>query len=190
MKNNSGFVLAESVVTAVFVLSFFTFIIVNMLPLIGEYESALNYDDIESKYNAHLIRKMLLRDDDCRTFNLVNLSLSSPYYEFNDDKICLYLKNQNYCRKLLSKDFLDVKKIIITGYTGENIKKLGTSNNTPFDRTLSDYIRTMPTYQPLPLSGDTLQRRLVVEFNDGRVTNIALYARYNASCLGGYKCEK
>ena len=91
---------------------------------------------------------------------------------------------------LLSKDFLDVKKIIITGYTGENVKRIGTGNDTPFDRTLSDYLRVMPTYQALPLSGDTLQRRLVVEFNDGRVTNIAIYARYNASCLGGYKCEK
>ncbi len=186
MKDKKGFVLAESVVTAVFVLSFFTFIIINLLPLIGEYESNLNYDDIESKYNTHLIRKMLLRDDDCRTFNLVNLSYF-PYYEFEGDDICLYLKNQAYCNKLLSKDYLDVKKIIITGYTGESIKNASVANS-PFDRTLSDYLKYMPVYKTTD-DASVIKARLIVEFNDGRITNTSITTNYNSSCIGGYKCE-
>lgn len=189
MKKKNAFVLAESVVTAVFVLSFFTFIIVNMLPLIGEYESSLNYDDVQSKYDTHLIRKMLLRDDDCRSFNLINLSMSNAYYEFNSDELCLYLKNQNYCKVLLSPQYLDVKKVIITNYTGESLKRIGTSQDSPFDRVLTDYLRYMPVYQSLPLGSDVMQRRIVVEFNDGRVTNTTIFVRYNSSCLGGYQCE-
>ncbi len=55
-KNNKGFVLVESIVVAIFVLAFLTFLVVNLLPLIGTYENGLNYDTIESRYGAHLIR--------------------------------------------------------------------------------------------------------------------------------------
>lgn len=187
MKEKKGFVLAESVVTAVFVLSFFTFIIINLLPLIGEYESNLNYDDIESKYNTHLIRKMLLKDDECRLFNLVNLSYY-PYYEFEGTDICLYLKNQAYCNILLSKKYLDVKKIVITGYTGESIKSIGMNDDSLFDRTLSDYLKYMPVYKTIS-DASVIKARLIVEFNDGRVTNTSIVANFNSSCVGGYKCE-
>ena len=63
-KNNSnGFVLVEAIITSIFVLGFFSFIISNLLPMVGEYEKSLDYDSISSKYDAHLIRKMILKDN-------------------------------------------------------------------------------------------------------------------------------
>ena len=98
--SNKGFVLVETIVAAVFVLSFFSFLIANLLPMVGEYEKVLDYDSIESKYDAHLIRKMILKDNSCRTKNLITLS-EDGYYEFDGTDICLYLENVNYCKKLL-----------------------------------------------------------------------------------------
>ena len=52
-KNNQrGFVLVEAIVVAVFVLSLFTFLFVNVVPLVGMYERRLNYDTIDGVYNA------------------------------------------------------------------------------------------------------------------------------------------
>ena len=36
--NRKGFVLVETIVTSVFILGLFTFVIANVLPIIGEYE--------------------------------------------------------------------------------------------------------------------------------------------------------
>ena len=41
MKNKKGFVLVETIVAAVFVLGLFSFIIANLLPLVGEYEKKI-----------------------------------------------------------------------------------------------------------------------------------------------------
>ena len=57
-KNKKGFVLVESIVAAVFVMAFSTFLIANLLPLVGEYEKSLKFDTVDAKYDAHLIRKI------------------------------------------------------------------------------------------------------------------------------------
>ena len=38
-RNEKGFLLAESIIVGVFVLSLFTFLFVNIIPLVGEYEN-------------------------------------------------------------------------------------------------------------------------------------------------------
>ncbi len=197
MKNNKAFVLAESIVTAVFVLSFFSFLIANLLPLVAEYEKNLSYDNVESKYNTHLIKKMLLKDDLCRVFNLVDFPLSDyslddsyqqVFYEFDKTDICLYLKNENYCKTLLSSEFLDVKKIIITEYNARSIKEISYGDNTPFDRMTNEYLKYMPEYKDDTLEADVIQRRLIVVFNDGTITNSALLVNIDSTCLGGNVC--
>ena len=141
MKNNKGFVLVESIVAAIFVIGLSTFLILNILPLVGEYEKILNFDSPDSKYDAHLIRKMLLMDEACRVHNILTFQDSDfvepgpasqckytnckkpKYYYFENDRICDFLEHSNYCRKLLSADYLGVSEIIITDYSG-SIPKL------------------------------------------------------------------
>lgn len=170
--NNKGFVLVESIVVSVFVLALFTFIIANILPLIGEYDKVRNYDSIESIYDAHMIRKMILKSDEQRVTNLVSLP-SEGYYLFEGQDICLYLSNIYYCKKLLSRDYLDVNKIIITDYviSDDFVKK-----SSQFDRTLREYIGQMQRYNNTGLSPTqyNYERRLIISFNDGRVVNIEL----------------
>ena len=84
VKNNKGFVLVESIVAAVFVMALSTFLILNIIPLVGVYEETLNFDTADSKYDIHLIRKMLLMDDDCIVSKLLTFGSSQSYYYFKD----------------------------------------------------------------------------------------------------------
>ena len=87
--NKKGFVLVEAIITSVFVLGLFAFIIANVLPIIGDYDKERNYDTIESIYDAHMIQKMLLRDDSTRLSNLLTLPLDNGdkgYYVFEGMK--------------------------------------------------------------------------------------------------------
>ena len=185
--NKKGFVLVETIVTAVFVLGLFTFLIANILPLVGDYERTLDYDSIESKYDAHLIRKMILKDNSCRTENLITLP-SKGYYEFNGTDLCLYLSNSNYCNKLLSDNYLAVEKIIITGYDTTSLKERASS----FNRALSEYIDYIPKYTNTVSFNSTqyfYKRRLIIVFKDGRITNIELLMNKDMSLnCGGATC--
>lgn len=173
--NNKGFVLVETIVTSVFVLGLFTFIIANIVPLVADYEKAADYDSVESVYDAHMIRKMLLKSDSLKLANLLSFTnVENRYYLFDGDEICFYVTNTNYCRKLLSRDFLDVRKIVITDYAiSDNFVAYAKKN---FERGLREYISQMQRYSNTStnISDYNFARRLIVVFNDGRITNIEL----------------
>ena len=57
--NNNGFVLAETLIVTVFLMVLFTMVYSNFYPLIGEYEKRENYDDVDSKYAAFWIKKLV-----------------------------------------------------------------------------------------------------------------------------------
>ncbi len=177
--NNKGFVLVESIVTSVFVLGLFTFIIANILPLIANYDKEVYYDSIDSIYDAHLIRKMILKNPDQRIANLVSFPDGKDYYIFDSTDICIYLANSNYCKKLLSRDYLDVSKIILTNYT---ISDSFVASSKGFDRLTREYIENMQRYNNTGYTGDN--KRIIVAFNDGRVTNIELMV----DGIGGATC--
>ena len=168
--NKKGFVLVETIVTSVFVLGLFVFIFANILPLIGDYDRIRDYDTIESVYDAHMIRKMILKSDSTRINNLVTFPSGQDYYIFNDDDICMYLSNKNYCIKLLSRDYLDVRKIIVTKFVTTSIKEKAST----FDRATAEYLKYIPKYDNAAMQAYSCQRRLIIEFNDGRFANIEL----------------
>ena len=50
IKNNEkGFVLAETLVVSVFIMTIFTLMYVNFYPLMAQYEKREFYDDLDSK---------------------------------------------------------------------------------------------------------------------------------------------
>ncbi len=172
--NKKGFVLVETIITSVFVLGFLTFIIASVLPIIGEYEKTRDYDSIDSIYDAHLIRKMILKSGDGEKIaKLLTLPTESGknYYLFDKDDICVYLTNENYCKKLLSREFLDVKEILITSY---EIKDAFVRTSKNFDRGLKEYIGQMQKYATNIPSEYNYANRMIVYFNDGRITNIEI----------------
>ena len=171
--NKKGFVLVETIITSVFVLGLFVFIIANILPVIGEYEKVGDYDSIESIYDAHLIRKMILKSDEEKVAKLLTLPVEDGknYYFFDKDDICVYLSNENYCIALLSRDYLDVKEIIVTSY---EIKDGFVSTSKNFDRGMREYVAQMQKYKSSVPLNYNYANRLIIYFNDGRITNIEL----------------
>ncbi len=59
-KNNRGFVLAEAIVVSVFVLGMFTYLAMNVIPLISKYEKVSNYDNPQEIYLANLFYDELI----------------------------------------------------------------------------------------------------------------------------------
>ena len=61
--SNKGFVLAETLIVTIFVLTIFTMIYTNYYPIIGVYEERETYDDVEGKYSAYWIKKLIENED-------------------------------------------------------------------------------------------------------------------------------
>lgn len=59
-KKNKGFILIELLIVAVFTASLFTFLYVNVLPIMGDYEQKEKYDTIDTKYVLYELRKEIL----------------------------------------------------------------------------------------------------------------------------------
>ena len=57
--SNKGFVLAETLIVTIFVLTMFTMIYANYYPIIGVYEERETYDDVEGKYSSYWIKKLV-----------------------------------------------------------------------------------------------------------------------------------
>ena len=186
IKNN-GFVMMETIIVVVFVLGLVTFLFANVFPLLGDYERLSNYDSITAEYDVHQIRKMLLKDNSCKVENILTLTELKPFNSFRGDEICYYLENKNYCQKLLSKDFLDVKEIIITKFYTQSIKD---NHGSAFSREIVDYINYMPKYTSVAqetINNYFFQRRLIVVFNNGKMANLE-YLKTNDPYCNGTVC--
>ena len=159
--DNQGFVMVETIVVAVFVIGICTFLFTNFLPLIADYERVSEYDNVDTKYKAHEIRKMLLREFD-KDANLTSIfsshiSSNTGYYRYQNyseevgdevvvkNRLCSLLTSPNYCNKLLSTDYLNVKEIIVTPFKLSNFKGI-VKDNQDFDRSLREYVEYLPDY--------------------------------------------
>lgn len=172
--NKKGFVLVETIISSVFVLGILVFITANVLPIIGEYEKANEYDTIDAIYDTHLIRKMIYKEPDVeriRALLQLDPHYGKNYYVFDKDTICNFLTNQNYCRTLLSRDYLDVKEIVITKY---EIKDTFVKASKKFDRGMREYIAQMQKYSRDPIDQHCYTARMIVYYNDGRITNVEM----------------
>ena len=101
--NNKGFVLAETLVVTVFVMSIFTLLYVNFFPLLGEYAKREFYDDIDSKYDVYWLKRMIqnstmLSDS---TYSVKTSEVSSKYY--SEIKCSDFEPNfQNMCKQYIN----------------------------------------------------------------------------------------
>lgn len=182
--DTKGFVMVETIVVAVFVISICTFLFANFLPLIGDYERVREYDTVNSKYKMHEIKKMILRDID-NNINLETIFKNLPSeegfikYSIIETKegettvisheLCNVLDSKKYCNKLLSENYLDVKDIIITSFKLSKIKS--TINNLNDHRVLKEYIDYLPSYSKYGVRYNDYYR-IIASFNDGTVANI------------------
>ena len=80
--SNKGFVLAETIVVAVFMVTIFSALYSNYFPIMGSYERREYYDDIDSKYIAFWL-KYMIQDPSFKMSNLDFKGVATP--EVDDD---------------------------------------------------------------------------------------------------------
>ena len=187
MKNikkidNKGFVIVETIIVTVFIIGICGVIFQNLLPLIGEYEKVSYYDDLDSKYKTHEIRKMILReikkDPTKKSLFINNISDDVFYKQYKSETsndaftnpICNELTDEKYCNVLLSDKFLDVNQIIITSFKLSELK-LAAKNDENISRLVNDYLDYLPSYSKYSSEYDNYYRIIVV-FNNGYIANI------------------
>lgn len=81
-KNNKGFVLAEAIIVSVFVLGMFTYLAMNVIPLISRYERVVNYDNPQEIYLANTLYEEMLNVENINSDSDIVLSVSNS----NDEK--------------------------------------------------------------------------------------------------------
>lgn len=159
-KNQKGFVLVETLIVSVFVMALFTMLYTNVIPLIGQYEKRENYDDIDSKYTAHWVRKMVL---DYGTDYLKNsVQLTNPNYNgYLDITGCkeLTFTDTNYCNTL--KDKFNISKMYVTTYDLTKVKQNIINEN--ISNEFKNYIDYLPNYSSV--DGKKGYHRIIVEID-------------------------
>ena len=84
-KNNKGFVLAEAIIVSVFVLGMFTYLAMNVIPLISRYERVVNYDNPQEIYLANtLYEEMVELETSNNVQSSITMSINNNGLECND----------------------------------------------------------------------------------------------------------
>lgn len=178
--NNKGFVLVETLVVSVFVVTVFTFLYINVLPLIGSYEEEVNYDSIDTKYIGNLARnnlKRYLSNDEAVGEAIASMKndlyRDILYIEINCDKKINNIPifgNQGEDNYAQCKEFMslaNVEHIYITKYNLSDIKKAIVNNTNTSVNNLSsqtkEYIKFLPTYENIPSNAEY---RLIIALRD------------------------
>ena len=133
MKEKRGFVIAETIIVGVFVMSMITFIYMNMKPLIGMYESQEKYHEITAMYYTDEIRNMIMYEF---KQDINNVMLTS----FRNNRVRLYsgsiYKPDNYLKKVLMEDkYSNSSNLTVSEYFANAKRK---QINLP--RELTEYI--------------------------------------------------
>ena len=190
-NNNKGFVLAEAIVVGVFILTLFTFLFVNIVPLIGRYDSVKQYDTIDSVYNTNMIKMLLLENNNASSIldlNSDSYTDSNIYAIYSPSGFCSKLSNTNeslhdvdLCEKLLDPTYLDVNTIIITKFrlgkaTGNHngTIKYNLKTNNHFTRAQKEYINSLDNFTEPSNSNYDNYHRVIVEYNDGSFANLEI----------------
>ncbi|MBP5678926.1 MAG: hypothetical protein J6X28_03765 [Bacilli bacterium] len=141
--NAKGFILAETLIVSVFLMVMFTMIYTNFYPLIGEYEKRENYDDVDGKYTAYWIKKII--ESNSYTLSTTNISTMNKwgYARFECSNVSTNNNQRELCVNLVQA--MEISNcdssgngcdIYITRYT------IGTSNSPNAPVSLKETIRT------------------------------------------------
>ena len=138
MKNKKGFVMTETLVVVVFLVTIFTFIYVSIVPLIGKYEDMIyRQSDVDIVYKLYNIRKMLINDPNKSVITSGEFQRITCGGEGENEKS---FTDQDYCRQLMQ--FLELNDYVLV-YASNISNNLGhfdfVSDNMESNYELYDY---------------------------------------------------
>ena len=189
--NNKGFVLAETLVVAVFLVTVFSIMYNNFYPLIGEYEKRETYDDVDSKYAIYWIKAMVQdKDYNISDSVLANFRYKESQYELNVPYESGECKNIHYvhfdcnnftnetkkkmCNETIER--LEVSKkgsdleVYLTAFRLTNFKKCLTNHEADFESDIHEYVTYLPEYSKVK-SLNRADARLIAKFHKTKDDN-------------------
>lgn len=210
--NKKGFILVETLIVTVFVVTMFIVVYQSTLPILGDFEQYSKYEDIDSIYNANIYRQMLSKYGNLtiidKYFNEhIYLDITNCDGKIND--IPIYL-SPSYCHLVQSalkinrekevekNNGKDVDKIILTDYDISAFKS-EVNDNADFDSGIfsnfRDYVNLVSNTEPFyqATNGKIGKYRLFVIKNtintDGsksrKYANLGMYDGINKSYVMG-----
>lgn len=177
IKNQKGFLLAESLIVATFVISLLIFLFVQFKNLSVSYDDSFKYNSVEGLYALDNVRTYLKENasEDKKIHEY--LTGSKPYLSIYSENACnteIGLRGTGYCKELMEAQ--NIKSVIFTkaeiSAEGGLKRWLKTSNFTSSDRkVISENMKNFILRTDTKEIAHTY--RLIAEFNDGS------YATFN-----------
>ena len=174
--NNGGFVLVETLIVSVFVMSIFSILYNNFFPLMGEYEKREVYDDVDAKYATFWIKRMI-QDVNVKftaeQIDALGTDASKPgYFMWDCSALGAGSNKEKTCKRVVESSQVrmtgDVPHIYITTYSLTDFKtKIDTSND--FSGGMHRYVSYLPEYTMASMN--EAKYRVIVEFHRTRDDN-------------------
>ena len=167
--NNKGFMLVETLIVAVFLVTIFSILYTNFYPLIGEYERREFYDDIDSKYSIYWIKRIVqsgsyrLTEADKTTID------RNGFIKFSCNNIIGDEDQKATCQETLNRTGADPNNIYIIDFVTSDFKYAVDNNKSSYDEDLREYINYLPEFTKGSLNG--AQFRLIVVFHNTKDDN-------------------
>lgn len=136
--NNKGFLLIETLVVSIFVLSICLIIFRNGMPIIQEYEKREYYDDLESIYMANEFREFLLKDSN--TASILRDVEGQGFRILSCNDVSDRNKCMNYLKTMQIKDN-ENGQFILAKWNMSSIGNYVISNNDVLDKNYRTYIK-------------------------------------------------
>lgn len=160
--NKRGFMLIETMIVTVFIMTIFVFIYRNSVPMIGQYNKLDRFDDLDSVYAVNMMKKMVTN---YLSFDTIDTLLAnSTYADISNCQDTTIYSDSSYCSKLKKSLNIEAGDIVyITRYNiSEIVASIGISfrdlveQDVRFDSgslsNFRDYIKTVSDnesfYQP------------------------------------------
>lgn len=199
--NKKGFILVETLIVTVFVVTMFIVVYQSTIPILGDFEQYNKYEDIDAIYNANIYRQMLNKYGNFTYIsNYIDTHIYLDISDCNkkDGDIPIYL-SPKYCNlvqqtlKITSKD-----RILLTDYDIAAFKNT-VNSEVEFDSgvysNFRDYVNMLSNSEPFytATSGRVGRYRLFIVKNitnaDGsksrKYTNLGIYDGINKSYVMG-----
>lgn len=197
--NNKGFVLIETLVTAVFVMAIFSIIYANFYPIMAEYEKRESYDDLDSKYAVYWIKRIIQSNSVNFDANVTSDINNNKYHQFSCEEVN-DATQKRLCENLIKEFQVNIDAngkpaIYVTNFkmgdlsteSKDNFKGAVDENKfNSFSSGFQDYVAYLPTYSGV-ISNNGACYRVVVEFHHTKDNN-DYYTYSTIEVLKGSRC--
>ena len=153
--NRKGFVLAEAIVVAVFVLGMFTYLALNIIPLITKYDQALKYDNPQEVYAANILLDEVIAYKLNYSFSPYDTSILDANGDFLDD----------------SNTKIDYFNELLKNLNIENIKLLNNDSCSGLNRGITEYCKYLKERKTLEGVSST-DIILLIEFKNNKFSHV------------------